>query len=83
MFMLCTDVKTQFSSDKVINCFIISSAYISGRLLGGGQNVSNEMFIIKKNIPLVGDIEVVGFKPTGPLLNPAISFGQYLIRFDF
>jgi glycerol uptake facilitator-like aquaporin len=36
LFMLCTDKKTQYSQDKVINCFIMSSAYISARLMAGG-----------------------------------------------
>jgi len=40
LFMLCTDKKTQFSNDKVINCFIISSAYVAARLIGGGQCVT-------------------------------------------
>ena len=40
LFMLCTDKKTQYSDDKVINCFIISSSYIAARLMGGGQLVS-------------------------------------------
>lgn len=40
IFMLCTDKKTQFSNDRVINCFIIASAYVSARLMAGGSLIS-------------------------------------------
>jgi hypothetical protein len=39
--MLCTDKKTQYSEDKVINCFIMSSAYVSARLMAGGALVTH------------------------------------------
>ena len=38
--MLATDKKTQFSEDKVINCFILAAAYVAARLLAGGQMVT-------------------------------------------
>ena len=41
LFMLCTDKKTQYSQDKVINCFIMSSAYVSARLMAGGAFVAH------------------------------------------
>ena len=41
LFMLCTDKKTQYSEDKVINCFIMSSAYISARLMAGGAFITH------------------------------------------
>ena len=40
LFMLCTDKATQFSKDRVINCFIIAAAFCSSRLLSGGTLVS-------------------------------------------
>jgi len=40
LFMISTDKATKFSSDKVINCFIIASSYIASRLLSGGQLVT-------------------------------------------
>mgnify|MGYP000955695499 CR=1 FL=1 len=40
LFMLCTDKSTQFSQDRVINCFIIAAAFCSSRLLSGGTLVS-------------------------------------------
>ena len=40
LFMLCTDKKTQFSNDKVINCFIMASAYVAARLMAGGSMVT-------------------------------------------
>ena len=41
LFMLCTDKKTQYSDDKVINCFIMSSAHVSARLMAGGAFVAH------------------------------------------
>jgi len=40
LFMMATDKKTQFSNDKVINCFILASSYIAARLLCGGELVT-------------------------------------------
>jgi len=40
LFMLSTDTKTQFSKDKVINCFIIASSYVAARLMSGGTLVT-------------------------------------------
>lgn len=40
LFMICTDKKTQYSDDKVINCFIMSSAYTAARLMSGGSLVT-------------------------------------------
>jgi glycerol uptake facilitator-like aquaporin len=40
LFMLCTDKATQFSQDRVINCFIIASSFCSSRLLAGGTLVT-------------------------------------------
>lgn len=40
LFMLSTDKKTQFSKDKVINCFIIASAYVASRLMAGGTLIT-------------------------------------------
>ena len=40
LFMLCTDKKTQYSEDKVINCFIMAASYCAARLMGGGGLVT-------------------------------------------
>jgi len=40
LFMLSTDKKTQYSEDKVINCFIMSASYVAARLMGGGGVVT-------------------------------------------
>ena len=40
MIMICTDKKTAFSDDKVINCFIMAAAYVSARLFAGGPLVT-------------------------------------------
>jgi hypothetical protein len=71
IFMLCTDKKTQFSTDKVVNCFIMSSAYVSARLMSGGTLVT-----IRQTAD--GNVKYIG-----PLLNPALSFGQMLISLQF
>jgi len=80
MFMLCTEAKTQFSSDKVINCFIIASAYVSARTFSGGSLVTRDLSVISIPNPIVMDglpdtIEMNVYKYSGPLLNPAIAFG--------
>lgn len=82
MFMLSTDSKTQFSSDKVINCFIIASAYVGARLMAGGQLVTGLNRSIYPQDSDTGEIDcengkpdVYRFKQTGPLLNPALALG--------
>ena len=73
LFMICTDKKTQFSEDKVINCFIVSGSYIASRLFAGGRNVTG-----------LYSLEPITYKElTGPLLNPALAFGQELLSLDF
>lgn len=49
LFMLCTDKKTRYSEDKVINCFIMSASYCAARLMGGGGLVTviNETYLQK------------------------------------
>ena len=85
LFMLSTDVKTQFSKDKVINCFIIASSYVAARLMSGGtlvtglntstyapiQNEAGEMQVHCEDL----NITVLNYRLTGPLLNPALAFG--------
>lgn len=68
IFMLCTDKKTQFSNDRVINCFIIASSYISARLMAGGTLVTGR----RKH--QISDT-VISYIKTGPVLNPALAFG--------
>ena len=65
LFMLSTDKKTQYSEDRVINCFIIASSYVAARLMGGGKLAtclytgrSDELYIY-----------------VGPLMNPALALG--------
>ena len=40
LFMICTSKETEFSKDKVINTFITASAYVSARLMCGGNLVT-------------------------------------------
>jgi len=75
MFMLCTDKKTQFSKDKVINCFIIASAYVSSRLMAGGGLVTGH-----EGSRGEGQKR---YLRTGPVLNPALAFGQMVATFEF
>ena len=85
--MLSTDTKTQFSKDKVINCFIIASSYCAARLMSGGTlvtglNISSYELDPTTKEPLGCDdkyITHIYYRLNGPLLNPALAFGQMLI----
>jgi len=73
LFMISTDKATKFSSDKVINCFIIASSYIASRLLSGGQlvtGINNSTYYTPKHydyyIPDISTSETVG---TGTFCN--------------
>jgi hypothetical protein len=85
--MLSTDVKTQFSKDKVINCFIIASSYCAARLMSGGTLVTglniSSYELNKDKEPMCDDqdIKYLFYRLNGPLLNPALAFGQMLISF--
>jgi glycerol uptake facilitator-like aquaporin len=81
LFMLSTDVKTQFSKDKVINCFIIASSYVAARLMSGGTLVTGlNISLYEPEKPCVDlNIQVMNYRLTGPLLNPALAFGQMMI----
>lgn len=85
MIMICTDKKTQFSEDKVINCFIMSASFVAARLFAGGQLVtvlykSKQYFSDETSkIPLRG----ADMKKVGPLFNPALAFGQDLLSWYF
>jgi len=68
LFMLCTDKKTQYSEDKVINCFIMASSYVSARLMGGGNFVT---------VVDTGN-QYMKYNYLGPLLNPALALGQMI-----
>lgn len=74
LFMLCTDKKTQYSEDKVINCFIMSSAYISARLMAGGAFITHltGSYKTQENDHM---ITLTKTNYVGPLLNPALAIG--------
>ena len=96
LFMLCTDKKTQFSEDKVINCFIMASAYVAARLLAGGAMVTArytgyseanpEIIQISTNStddPIFKQVQPrLNVKRLGPLLNPALALGQMILSAD-
>lgn len=50
LFMICTDKKTQYSEDKVINCFIMSSAYTAARLMSGGSLITNLLSVDEEKV---------------------------------
>jgi glycerol uptake facilitator-like aquaporin len=83
LIMICTDKKTQFSQDKVINCFIMASSYVASRLVSGGKMVT----VLYKGGKNSMDAKTRLFEApvgVGPLLNPALAFGQMLWSgFDF
>lgn len=75
MIMICTDKKTQFSDDKVINCFIMAASYVSSRLFAGGPLVT-----VRYSCFNTSDTDKRGYLTSvshklGPLLNPALAFG--------
>lgn len=77
MYMHSTDEQTQYSGDKVINCFIISSSFVTARLLGGGHIAAALAH---------WDSEAkkyVSYTKRGPMINPAIAIGQGLLTLDF
>jgi glycerol uptake facilitator-like aquaporin len=82
LFMLSTDKKTQFSDDKVINCFIISASYVAARLMAGGE-MATVIFIGAEVEMGKGYALREGRRPNGPLLNPALAFGQMVCSTDF
>lgn len=85
LFALATDPKTQFSKDKVINCFIIASSYCASRLMAGGTLVTGLNLSAYETHEVDGATEVIScdsknithfyYRLTGPLLNPALAFG--------
>ena len=66
-----------FSEDRVINCFMIASAYVASRLVGGGPMVSEIKVPYREELDENGNIYVIpeNIRKTGPLLNPALAFG--------
>ena len=51
-FMISTDRKTQYSTDKVCNCLVIAGTYIASRTLGGGNLVTHEGPLLNPAIAL-------------------------------
>lgn len=87
MIMICTEKKTQFSEDKVINCFIMAASYVAARLFAGGQLVTalyKEGPGIYRLIPKEnGGGYAEHVVKLGPLLNPALAFGQMMLSLQF
>jgi hypothetical protein len=54
--MICTDKKTQYSEDKVINCFIMSSAYTAARLMSGGSLITNLLSVDEENVKINDEV---------------------------
>lgn len=77
--MVCTDKKTQFSEDKVINCFIMSASYVAARLFAGGKLVT--VLYNARASDRIGTL--YAHQDVGPLLNPALAFGQDLLSLYF
>jgi hypothetical protein len=74
--MICTDKKTQFSQDRVINCFIIAASYVSSRLIAGGSLVTNIRDMAYFDLTLLPlEREMKYHSGNGPLLNPALALG--------
>ena len=89
LFMISTDKKTQFSEDKVVNCFIISASYVAARLMAGGK-LSTVLYTIKEGEDYKGGYlnrynpaDLTSRRLIGPLLNPALAFGQMTFSGSF
>jgi len=82
LIMICTDKKTQFSTDRVINCFIMASSYVASRLMAGSHMVTVLYSDPEQTVDGVLMARVANHA-VGPLLNPALAFGQMLLSFDF
>ena len=77
LIMICTDKKTQFSQDKVINCFIMASSYVAARLVCGGKLVTVLYYGSKNSQD--ASTRILDFPVLlGPLLNPALALGQMI-----
>ena len=76
--MLSIDPETQFSKDKVVITFCIAASYIGTRLMSGGSLITG--FKYKTEDP---QIHPLRYLTTGPLLNPALAFGQMLVNWNF
>jgi len=88
-FLMCSDKRTRFSNDKVINSFILAAAFVASRLISGGRMVTGLPQGTIKVSNLTGDpdeledLEITKYLYSGPLLNTALAFGQQLISLDF
>jgi len=39
-FMICTDKNYQYSNDKVLNCLVSASSYVTAKIIAGGPVVT-------------------------------------------
>lgn len=89
IFLMCSDQRTRFSNDKVINSLILAGAFVSSRLISGGRMVTGlPNGFIKKSVSKgdpdeFEDVEITLYRYSGPLLNSALALGQQLISLDF
>ena len=66
-FMISTDRKTQYSTDKVCNCLVVAGAYIAARGIAGGELVTHES-------PLLNPAIALGYAMFGG----SFSYPQYI-----
>lgn len=74
LFMLSIDPHTQFTKDKVVTTFCLSASYIGSRLMAGGSLITGFRYPTTTKIY---------YLTSGPLLNPALAFGQMLVHWEF
>lgn len=58
LFMICTDPATQFSQDKVINCFIMAASYVAARLISGGKLVTALVHVSHKSVTMSPEAKI-------------------------
>jgi len=73
LFMMSIDKETQFSRDKVVITFTMASSYIGSRLMSGGSLITGFRY----------PDEAPRYLLSGPLLNPALAFGQMVSNWNF
>ena len=86
-YLIHTDTKTSFTSDKSVNAMIIASSYVAARLMSGGPFLTGipqiEMVSEKDDEGTIEDKLIESYYiPSGQVLNPAIAFGTMVISLD-
>jgi hypothetical protein len=88
MFLIYTERETKFSKEKIINVFLLSSAFVGARLMSAGSFNTGipENIIIgsrKDSDGTIIPIRELKIKMTGTMMNPALAFGTQIVSLEF